>query len=248
MRLERYDLLCWWENRPETAAACATRFAKMIDGLAAVDDVFATWRKQGRTRASAQKPFCKMPADIEELTQIFDQNRTYYDSPKRVWPELGFSFGCWNGLSPPYGASMHVNCGVFDDYRRTPNRIAIDLPERSLKTKAIWTASDLLPALKVMIDAWGAREAAVLSPRYPAPTRAPDKPGWPEVHLNPLLGWITFVPKQESALIVPPAGVEVEHTPLGDFYSLCEEPFTIDNPDHRVRAAAMEEALQPIRY
>ncbi len=250
MATEQYDIICWWENRAETAEACAARFAKMVDGLAGIDEVFRGWRKLGKTRASAQEPFCKTPADVAELAQIFDQNRAHYDSPKRVWPELGFSFGCWNGLDPPFETGMHVDAGAYANDRRTPNSVVIQASDHSKARSAAWTASELRTALNVMIDAWDAREAAVLSIRYldMAPTGPPKKPGWPEVPLSPLVGWITFIPKPQTMLITPPAGISVEHTDRGDLYTLCEEPFNVDDPNHRARAAAMEEALRPIRY
>jgi hypothetical protein len=219
----------------------------MIDGLAAIDGVFGRWCKFDET---GQTLFCEMPANRTELTQFFDRNRVHRDSPREAWPERGFSFGSWNGLSQPHQAGMFLNCGVYVDGGRVPNVVKIELSKHSATKNVMWTASELKPALNVMIEAWDAQEAAVLSNRYTAisPMRPPEKPNWPEVPWRPLVGWITFVPKARTAQIGSLAGVDVDQTAGGNIYSLCEEPFSTDNPDHLARAAAMEEALRPIRY
>jgi hypothetical protein len=244
----KYEVTSRWGSRPETAESCARRFAKMIDGLAMTETVFGGWRKLGSTLASAQDRFCKTPADIAELTQIFDQSREYYDLPKRLWPEMGFSFGCWNGRNPPCGTNMRVRCGAYGPSPKMANDIMIGVSERP-RNDVEWTAAELRRVLNVVIDAWGPSEAAVIY--YPyfefAPRSVPDNPTYSSVPLSPFVGWITYVPRPNASLIVAPDGVDVEQTSHGNLYTLCEEPFTTNNPVHLARAAAMERALSPIR-
>jgi hypothetical protein len=79
------------------------------------------------------------------------------------------------------------------------------------------------------------------------PMSSSKKPDSPGTLLSPLLGWLTYIAAPYSALISAPNGVDAQKVAGGTVFSLCEEPFTIDNAKHMATAAAMERALQVIR-
>ena len=246
---ESYELWAWWESRREEAEVCAARFARMVDGLASIDGVFGQWRRRAATRAAANESFCKTPADVQELTRIFNDNRYHYDAPRKVWPELGFSISCWNGLDPPYSLAMRMHVGSYDDSPKMPNTATISISELRQSSGVPWTATELRPVMRTVIDAWDVREAAIVCRRYDdfMPMSEPKKSGSMQMPLRPLVGWLTYIAMPEASLIKTPNGVDAEQTAHGTIFSLCEKPFTIDNAKHMAAAAAMEQALQPIR-
>jgi hypothetical protein len=245
MTQERYELELWWGSREETAEQCAGRFVTTIDGLAAIDPVFSDWRRQGMGGPEIQERFCTVPTNLAEATSIFESGRMYYDVPRRAWPELGFSVSAWNHRQDDFGAVVSFGPGSFANNNPHSNDATVRLSRLRLTTGLPWTASELRPLMKLMIDAWSPREASVDCGRYfDFKARRENADGV----LLPWEGWLTYIPADLTREVVVPPGVHVDTLPDGGIIAtLCEEPFTIDNPRHMELAKAMQKALRPIQ-
>jgi hypothetical protein len=241
MAEDSYELLAYWRNRPETAQACAQRFAQMANGLARIDPVFGRWTQQ--TKA----PFRAMPTDLGELTRIFDQNRCYKDRPRELWPEMGFSLGAWNGLENPYGQALGLRAGAFraDADRIAANHAFLNLSKRRIRTERPWTGGELQPVLECMVEAWGAQYAVVCGQRFD-----PFIPRTQNGHYRwPWAAWMTYLTPPSSLLVVPPEGTIVTRYANGGLLvTLCDEPFDVDNHQHMAAAEAMQKALRPVQW
>ncbi len=246
MSPDPYRLLAYWENRKETAEACAARFARMIARLAEIDPCFAQWCKQANRRSAAYKPFCRMPPDLAELTRIFDRNRERYESPPVVWPELGFSIGAWNGLEHRHAASFTLAAGEYDSSREFPNHIFLSLPDFRLETGEAWTASGLKPLIMAVVEAWDARFVGVIGSR--AFNALPSNPAKNKLPWFPWAGWVSYLAPPAALRVTPPEGIDaVRLADGGLLIALTEAPFDIGDPVQRARSEAMNAALRPVQ-
>ncbi len=119
--------------------------------------------------------------------------------------------------------------------------------------------------MKLAIDSWDAREASIDCNRYeelrpmvrierferPKTVLPPGaiflNPDG-ETLLCPWVGWLTYLPADLAAKVTIPGDIEVERLDDGGIIAtLCDEPFTIDNPVHMARARALEAAIRPVQ-
>ncbi len=237
MAEESYALNCWWGSRREEAETCAIRLVRTLNGLAECDGAFRDW------------DHCHLPARLDEITALFDANRPFHSFPStEPWPEFGFRFNIKNRLNDSDGALIDLHVGAFGNDNRHANGLAIVLSKRRSTTSRPWTASDLRGIVRLVIKEWRPEEASVDCFRYMKFRRRYLHSNGQQGLYKSWEGWITYVPGPQVSRIVPPDGVDVERLDDGGaLYSLCEEPFTIDNPKHMALAAAMQKALAPIQ-
>ncbi|WP_158812534.1 Imm52 family immunity protein [Methylocapsa sp. S129] len=242
---ESYYFELHWGNRRETPEQCAIRFGRTIDELNALDGVFGQWNKLANTIEEAQDPFCKVPADQEELIAVFLKKRRRYDyPPDKLWPEMGYSVGAWNGMDEPFGATIAVHPGTYDAHIARANSLRLYLSSRRQKTSEPWHGSELASIMRLLVEAWDTNEASVACARY-----QPDSPqnAMGKV-LLPRPGWLTYLAPWQLLKVTPPEGIHVEKLPQGGVIcTICEEPFTIDNPRHIELAEALNQAMRPIQ-
>jgi hypothetical protein len=242
MNTANYELHVRWRARPERARACAVRLASTLEGLANAHSAFARWNKLAKSRAAANKPAWSMPPEIDELADVFERGRQYRDIPRDPWPEMGYSVYAWNGLSPPYGASLSVRAGLFADDRAFPNSVDLDVDPARLEDVALSSIAVLKPALLCFVAAWEPDNGNVVcwdywrrlfgGRRYP-PFRS---------------GWMTYLAPQYTSRVSPPPGAIVESVPGGGLLLLAtEERFSMDNPEHLAVADAIQAALAPVQ-
>ncbi len=242
---EAYYFKLHWGNRRETPEQCAERFGRTVDGLRELDAVFGQWKQKAWTLEDAQRPFCKLPADKKELAAIFLQSRRYYDfPPDRLHPEVGFAASAWNGRDEPFGVAISVYPGSYDSHIARPNSLRLNISHRRLKTGKPWLGSELRDIMRLLIEAWGADEASVDCLRY-EPESPRNQMG---KVLLPQVGWLTYLSPRQLLKVTPSEGVHVERLPQGGaICTICEEPFTIDNPRHIELAEALNKAMRPIQ-
>ena len=244
MSQERYTFNLYWSSRRENARQCAMRFARTVDGLNEFDPIFSRWRKVSRSNSMVETPFFKLPADLEELTAIFSANQRFYDfPPTKPWPELGYSVAVANGADGPETTVMMIQAGSYSQPRRA-NSLYVRMGRSPLKTGRSWQAADFREIMRLLIDAWNPDEAMVDCARYEQNSPQNEMGKWP----MPLVGWLTYLTVEQFPKVKPPAGVQVERLANGGaILTLCEEPFTIDNPGHMKLAAALSAAMRPIQ-
>jgi hypothetical protein len=245
MTQESYELKIWWGSREESAQQCALRFGTTINGLAAIDPVFSDWRHKGLGGPEIHRRFCAVPPDLAEAARLFESGRSCYDSPRKVWPEMGYLVSAWNHRQDDFAAAFAFRAGSFGDDNQHCNYATVRLGRRRLSTGLPWTGSELRVILKLMIDACNPREASVDCSRYfDFKARRENADGV----LFPWEGWLTYIPADLTREVPVPPGVRIDTLPDGGIIAtLCEEPFTIDNPRHMELAKAMQKALRPIQ-
>ena len=271
MTIERYKLRAWWGERRETIPGCAESFRAFVNALPGIDPIFLNWLS-GKPRI---RPLFPVPISLDDATRFVERNQARYDSPRRVWPERGYRLSGWNagppGTAPPdapqnadFVGSTRVRTGGYASQNPHHNSVEIVLSKKRLKTRQPWLASELRPLMKLVLSVWRPRELSVdcnryfdfkpsvADPRY-APTKRVLPPGavlltTGDRLLLPWVGWLTYLPADLAAKVTLPSDIEVER--LGDggiIATLCEEPFTIDNPVHMARARAMEAAIRTVQ-
>jgi hypothetical protein len=242
---ESYEFVLRWSNRRETPEQCAVRLAQTIDGLSAVDSVFGQWKRTASTFEEAHEPFCKVPADREELARIFAANARYDgDPPGKLWLELGYAACAWNGMDEPFTLGINVYPGTFDSHTAHPNSLRLSVSHRRLPTEEPWQGAGLRDIMRLLLEAWEADEARVDCWRY--------HPESPQNDIGKVLlpqpGWLTYLSPKNLLKVTPPNGVRVDRLPAGGLIcTICEEPFTIDNPRHVELAEALNQAMRPIQ-
>lgn len=246
-----YKLLTRWESRQESAPVCAAHLARMLARLALIDPVFAKWHRLGYSRASAMKPFCRMPPDLDELTKIVEAKRALYDARdaqgRRIPnPELGFSISAWNGADKNLGASFHVNCGAYTSFHPRPNRADIEFAGMNAAGRH-WRGSELKPLIMATVQSWNANYAVITTNKFGSFI--------PRVETNnkgyrwPWAGWLTYLAPPDALKITPPPSVMSERLPDGGLLTiLCDEPFDTQNLRHLELAAEMQRALEPVNW
>jgi hypothetical protein len=254
MTQERYELRAWWNSRPLTVPQCAEQFRAFVNALAEFDPVFSSWLRS--SGASANACF-SVPLGAEEALQFVMKARARYDSPPdRLWPEMGYRVFGWNGGPPEYrgrrafmgGASLQV--GAFGRDQAHRNYIILNISETRIGAKAPWTASELRPLMKLVLSIWAPRELSVDCQRYDAfvPEVEDKANATGSRRLLPWVGWLTYLPADLAAKVAIPPDIGVERLDDGGIIAtLCEEPFTIDDPVHMARARAMEAAIRPVQ-
>jgi hypothetical protein len=227
MSFNRYNLHVHWQARPEGTRSCAIRLSQMLSDLAEAHAAFAHWNRKAMSRATANKPAWKMPPDIDELTQLFEKGRRYKDATGELWPEMGYTVSAWNGLDPPYGASLAFRPGHYGDWIPLPNRVELDLAPVASDNASLMNAPLLKRAPVGMATAWEPDYGNVVPTTYWARSFGDDP--YPGLRS----GWMTYLaPRYATRITLPPA-VIVEPVAGGGMLLLAtEQRFDMDNPAH----------------
>jgi len=183
-----------------------------------------------------------MPPDVDELTAVFERGRRYKDVPREPWPEMGYLVAAWNGLDPPYGASLSVWPGGYSANRPFPNCVDLELNQATPGNADLMSVAALKPALLSVATAWKADRGNVVCWSY-----------WRRLFGDrhyPLFrsGWMTYLAPQYASRITPPPAAIVEPVPNGGILLLAtKERFSMDNPAHLAVADAIQATLEPLQ-
>lgn len=238
-----YQLSAFWTPRPEGAAACAARLARMFTGLAAIHPAFTRWNRGGRSRASANRPFCAMPPNLEELTGIFEKGLAHKDVPRDPWPEMGYSVSAWNGRDDARVVLLRVHAGAYNNHPE-PNSVSMQLPPAQPGNEDFINAEVPARVLVAIATAWDANWGVIESWDYKGQnTNANGQ------LLRPWGGWITYLSAPYAGRITPlPAAARSEPVAGGGLVIVATpDPFTVANPAHVAALDALQQALAPIQ-
>lgn len=122
-----------WGDHELTRGEAAHIVSSVLEAVALVDPILATWRKKGRTRqqASGHPPIEVTPTSIGLLLRV---NRK--DVGREEMPELGFNLSAWNGASHERDqAAFSVTIGLHAANPGLRNSFVVDLPSS-------WTRHD----------------------------------------------------------------------------------------------------------
>lgn len=92
----------YWSGRRESKESAAERLGAFLAVLASCGDAFATWYSKGTSRAAASRS--PLNLDPASLVSNFKPNRR--DADRLPIPDLGYSFGAWNGGDFSLSATM----------------------------------------------------------------------------------------------------------------------------------------------
>jgi hypothetical protein len=215
----------------------------MFTGLAEAHPAFAHWNRKANSRAAANKPFCAMPPNVDELTEIFEKGRRFKDVPREPWPELGYSVYAWNGRDDACGISLDVHAGSYSLQRPEPNSIFLQLHGAQPGNEDFINAKALTRTLIAIAEAWDANWGTVETWEYKGKKRDADGQ-----LLRPWGGWITYLAPHYAGRISLPPAVRAEPTAGGGLVIVATEaPFTVADPAHVAALDALQEALAPIQ-
>jgi len=249
---EKYEMHAWWGSRPIGIEQCAASFCDFVNALPDIDPIYCSWLRDW----PSVKPFCSVPLSTAEAVPLVEKRRARYDATGELWPELGYSLSARNAGPkelagrPNDNAGTGVSVGSFNSSNPHCNQIGMRLANARLATGAPWRAFELRPLMKLVLRIWEPREISVDCARYSKfRPKIPDASfAVKERLLLPWVGWLTYLPADLVSKVTLPADLDVERLDDGSvIVSLCEEPFTIDNPVHMARARALEAAIRPIQ-
>ena len=97
----------YWSKRMESRAQAAARIEQFLSTIASKKESLSKWFLKGRSRAHAKTEF---PIDTSSIDRALAANRR--DVGGEPMPEVGFSFGIWNGAD----VSLAATLGAFSPY------------------------------------------------------------------------------------------------------------------------------------
>lgn len=233
-----------WPARPEDAATCARRFARMQEGLSLCHPSVRRWYEVGSTPEAASLP---LPLAASSLARRFDAARSPAQPNSDV--DEGFDLLAWNGGIGPRHASLTVRAGSdrpADFMNDMCNSVGITFEPAEAQNLDLLTVESLRPILLTLIDAWQPATANV------SPMGLVDYIFWhvdpPELEqLRFYGGWMTYLGAPWRGQIVPPPEALVEETPDGGLLMLATaDRFDLLDPTHRDAAYAIHRSLEPL--
>jgi len=248
---EPRTLHAYWGARRLTIERCAEILMQFVDALPAVDPIFESWID---TRTG--RPKFPIPLEPDNAIRVATKAQKTYDRPKRPWPEMGFSLSGGN-RGPArfqrrleYAVATIMMIGAYNSDNSQCNCIDIWIGKKRIATEQAWRASELKSLMRVVLDVWRPREMSVDADRYAEsiPEVEDNSYAAGRRRLTPWTGWLTYLPADLAAKVTIPSEIGVERLEDGGLIAtLCEEPFTVDNPVHMARARALEAAIRPVQ-
>ncbi len=237
-----YDIALRWGAREESTHSCAVRLARMLDSLAAIHPAFRKWNRQGYNEEQWNKPFCVMPPDVDELTDIFERSRQYTDTSRELMPDLGFSASAWNGSEGPLGVNASWRAGAYGDFPDFPNAVEMNVDGPTVDNADLINPDTLKSLFLAMIEAWEPSWASIVDGDYWKPFY--EKKPFPPFRS----GWMTYFSAPYAKKITAPLSAIVESTKGGGILILAtNEPFTTSDPKHVAVADAIQACLEPFQ-
>jgi hypothetical protein len=111
----------------------------MLDQLAKAHPAFARWNEKAYRREDANRPFCTMPPQADELAAQF----ACHPKQRILDRDRGYVLSAWNGRDDACGASFLVFAGDGNKSRSRhfSNSLSIDLHRRSVENADLTNAA-----------------------------------------------------------------------------------------------------------
>jgi hypothetical protein len=228
---ETYYIGAYWGARQEDAEACARHLAALVQSLAPMDPLFASWFKG----AKSLKESLKRPLEFElPSLQKYVQSRVMRDSARKPIGDLGFSISLWNGYQGGNDAWLSIYCGAYSEF--TGNSCVLKAPFEGPGSERVLTAPFQAQALRAIATAWDPDWGVGISDAHWDIIK--DK--CPDVRV----GWVTYLSRRLGR--VPPLPAPVRIDPVedqGTLVMVTPERFTASNPEHVALAERVRELL-----
>jgi Immunity protein 52 len=228
---ETYYIGAYWRARREDAEACARRLAALVQSLAPMDPLFASWFKG----AKSLKESLKRPLELElPSLQKYVQSRIMRDSARKPIEDLGFSIGLWNGHQGDNDAWLRIYCGAYSEF--SGNSCVLKAPYEGPGSERVLTTPFQTQALRAIATAWDPDWGVGISSAH----RDIIESKCPDV----LVGWVTYLSRRLGRVPPLPAPVRIEPVEdQGTLIILTPERFTASNPEHIALAERVRELL-----
>ncbi|MGE6758569.1 immunity 52 family protein [Corallococcus interemptor] len=226
---ESYYAGAYWGPRRESSEECARRMGTLLAGLPSVDPSLASWYQQGKSRKDAlKKPLRPDPAALELFVR---------QGKDRIFEDLGFSVGGWNGASDDYEVSgFLIRCGAYSE--GGGNRCVFTLPSKGPSQDRLVTASALAALMGKTAAAWEPDWGVAISEQHRDLAKPRHAKGAPHV------GWVTYLSARRGTVPPLPAPVRIEPVEdKGTLITLTPERFTVSNLEHMTLAEQVRELL-----
>jgi hypothetical protein len=250
--MNRPELCLWWEVRDPSRSDDARRLSQFVTGLPDFDPIYQSWLNSPAGKDEA----VPVPLNETAARRLLIDNIDRSDFDGSAMPEFGSNI--WGGHAgpPPYDFSesnyAETSCHVgsyLNPGDSSANHILMGLSALRVATGRPWRASELRPMMKFAREIWSPTAMCVMFPFYmdfpsvPIPLQTEFRRT-----LDPMLGWITYLPADLAARAKYPADVEVETLSDGAvLVTLCEEMFEETDAEGMKRLHALEAALRPIQ-
>ncbi|MFL5350152.1 MAG: immunity 52 family protein [Hyalangium sp.] len=229
--IETYYIGAYWGARKEDAEACARRLATLVQLLAPVDPLFASWFKGSKSlKQSLTRP---LELELSSL-QKYIQRNLMRDDRRQPMEDLGFNLGLWNGRQGGNDAWLSIGCGGY--WEQVSNRCVLRAPDEGPGSERVLTTAFQTQALRALATAWDPDWGAAVSNvhRDIIEKKSPDI--W--------VGWVTYLSRRLGRVPPLPAPVRIEPVEdQGTLILLTPELFTASNPEHVALAERVRELL-----
>jgi hypothetical protein len=228
---EVYYIGAYWGARREDGEACARRLAALVQSLAPMDPLFASWFKH----AKSPKESLKRPLELElSSLQKYVQSRIMRDSGRKPMEDMGFRIGLWNGHQGGNDAWLRAYCGGY--WEQMTNLCILEAPFKGPGSERVLTAPVQVQALRAIAAAWDPDWGVGISRTH----RDIIEKKCPDV----LVGWVTYLSRRLGRVPPLPAPVRIEPVEdKGTLIILTPERFTASNPEHVALAERVRELL-----
>jgi hypothetical protein len=230
--IETYYAGAYWGVRKESPEECGRRAEVLFNALRTVAPDFTHWLKLGRSRREALKH--SIGTDRVTLAKMFQRGKD------RVFEELGFSIGGWNGGANYEATSFNISCGCY--HERVSNVCLFNLPnagpdnKHAANAERVLTATILSELVRAMAVAWEPEWAIATSHSY--------EELLPRPFATRRLGWVSYYSDQVGRVPPLPAPVRMERIEdKGTLFVLTPERFTANNPEHVALAERVRQLL-----
>ncbi|WP_224370338.1 immunity 52 family protein [Hyalangium versicolor] len=228
---ETYYIGAYWGARKEDAEACAQRLATMVQELAPVDPLFASWFKGAKSlKLTLQRP---LELELSSIRQYLQRN-LMRDDRRQPMEDLGFSVTLWNGSQGGNDVWLNIGCGGY--WEQINNRCVLEPPDEGPGSERVLTTPFQVAALRAIATAWDP-DWGVATSRTHRQLLEQKKPAvW--------VGWVTYLSHRQGQVPPLPAPVRIEPVEdLGTLVILTPERFTASNPEHLALAERVRELL-----
>jgi hypothetical protein len=191
----KFMLGAYWDARPDNLEKCTEDVRRLFSQLAEVDPLLGRWFEPGRSSKDALKKKVDT-SDIQRLRGLLLKGRGRADIGQRVFEDLGFRIGLWNGAGEDEEmAYVSIHCGCYSE--RVGNSVVIDFPYKSESAKWVGNASTILARVA---EIWRPKWAGIMSKKAMRDRKV--------IGVYPFVDWMVYVPRSVPAM-PPPSRVEV---------------------------------------
>lgn len=233
----KYSIVSYWGPRPETPAAVADEYLRLLDALSKIHPAFSPW-----LFSDHEKGISLAGLGNVEVARLVAENvqRAEDGTPT---PILGYSFGALNNIRVVLPHFIKLSC-----------RVGNSAPVRYLCNSVILTTEPLEKENADLINFRVMRAALLAIAEVWRPTWCDAGPwGMPGPHAvdkgRPWFGlsWIAYLSARFAPMISPPASLITERLPDGALLMIAtENTFDLDNPAHLAAARDIEATLAPV--